>query len=491
MRAAWVVFAVLAASPACRKPTVDGAFSDEHHDVVIFASWPSASAAELESAVASPIERAVVAIGQVDAIDTLIDAHGIEIKLSVHPGQKAGGIAAEVIAALQRIANQLPPGATSRVVQYPSSSSVMRFENHPGETPRTFEHSRVQRLRTCGPRAGTDVFLDPARLAAVALTVDDVVNVLAAQPDPRTARFPHNLRIDDIAQLREADLSTCQVIGAGTHFASMHSTWEGGLLRILLDAGWTPGKMLGGQLEVLVDVDGTADRAESLAAVARAIGSEPYINFALAIDDRGPPRRARIIFRPAWGADVRAAIRTAIASVKGTRVVELLEGERIEAILFGPDRTELIANARAALVSLASTDPNEYIGCDGCDQVSQVELASAETRSALPGMIGRGLLIDREGAAPLRIRLGQDDAEVSLDAIGALLVRTPTGEAVPLSRTSAVRLTSSPAVRLRYNGMPAVVIWRRPWHETSAETMSKLAAALPGAVIRTRTPELW
>ncbi|MFN0250355.1 MAG: hypothetical protein ACKV2T_25980 [Kofleriaceae bacterium] len=492
---------MLALASACKDPDPEVVKAGEiarRSNLIVRADLAARTLAELEQLVAIPLERALAGVPHVTAIDTTIRGAQVEILLVVAVGTDARVIERDV--KLRLLTAVVPPATQTTTVLASTWSGAIRLTTSE-ERPDAFDAPRLSRVRTCGPDIVREVAIDPVKLAAHGLAIDDVLAALASS-SAEAALLPGEVRIDAVATIGDTDRSPCRVVGDRyRHVASIHAENAdfSKTLGPIMSAGWSLLPMLGDQHELVIGFDGFEGAAhEAIARVVSTLQAQHGIEIGFAMEERGPPRVGRIVFRPNWDAKVRDAANAAVAAVPGVRLLELVEtglgsSEQAVAIFTGEDRDELIARARAALPVLAEIDPQGGMGCTGCDQRVVLELRAGEATSdntaRIARLVGDGLDI-ASSAGPVRVRIAAG-AELAPEAIAGLLVRTSSGATAPLSTVAEIATVERPSVLLRRDGTPAVRLWKRPRNSTGAGLRIDIAKMFPGVTVILEYPELW
>lgn len=506
------VLLALVSLAACRRrassddPAPAPAATDD--DVVIVVPATGGSLGELERTLAIPLEAAVAGLRPADTIDTVITRQGLELRLTVAPGEDARGLVADVRARLSQLPAGALAGATPRVYREPKSALDVLLEG--GEEPaRPFEHPSAHLLHTCDRIAVRDVTIDPARLTATGVTLDEVLRAITAQRTSlATLTVTPEITLAQVAELEEGDLSTCRVVSGESRLARLQVARAdvAPAIRAALTAGWKLA-VLRHEAQAIIELP-DRDPEEALRTAARKLGSQPGIDRVIALLEREPHLRGRLLF----GTSYDAKVREVLAALPEVRLGEAIAGDfrsaRVEAILVGDDRAAMIARARAALAEATPLPAGTFVGCEGCDEETSVELALAEDPDApgaqrAEGALGvsagmlsdalgsRGLVLPAREATPIRIRIASPGPEANLAALGALPLRSSNRKIIPLSTIATARAVPRPTMLLRHAGKPAVIVWRQPWSETGGDAEHALTAALPGATVRARELRGW
>jgi hypothetical protein len=500
--ARWAIAGAVLLASACSEPDPEAEKLSEiarRSNVIVRAELAGQTLTELEQRVAIPIERALGNVPHVTAIDTTIRGSRVEIVLVVVEGNDARVIERDITHRL--LTAVVPPATRTTTVLASTWSSVIRLTSSSDRPETVVDAPGVSRLRTCGPDMVHEVVLDPAKLAAYKLAIDDVFVALESS-SAEAALLPGDVRIDAVATIGEVDRSPCRVSGGEhRHVGSIHHEsvefWK--TLERLRAAGWSLLPMLGGHCELVFGFDGVeVSSADAIARVTDRLRGQPGIEIGFAMEELGPPHVGRIIFRPAYDAKPRDAAKAAVAGVRGVRLLEIIETGMVgtreaTATLTGDDRDALMTQARAALPALEAIDPEGGTGCVGCDRRAVLELRAGEAMTAntarIVKLVGDGVdVTTKSGIVRVRIAMG---AELAPEVLAGLLVRTNTGGTAPLSSVAEIRTVPRPSVLLRRDGKPAVRVWKHPITITIGEATMDLQQAFPAAVVAEGFPELW
>jgi multidrug efflux pump subunit AcrB len=479
--------------------------------VVVSVAYPGASPSEVEHAVVLPVEAAVADVDGVDAVESTARAGGGEVRITVASGPEVHSRFHAIKRAVDGI-ESFPADVERPIVSHPSRTAHFVVATEPSTL------SGADNI-IGAPRRELTVAVEPERLRAYGLTVDDVTRALQVGTLPgerplvrirdpidgldtlvlKTTETGSMLRLGDIATLRLADVGAIVLRGDQN---------------VML--GWMrmppePGPSV---LEV-VSPDGCGEPpVVTLTAEPTRPLNRPMLEALARRLSRASPevvvvaeREAIRLMAPAGeDADAHAsnmlrALRnepmlavTDIDGVGSAQVLDLSHAE-LDAIRRAVDAVVEAARSDEGAEAIARVRPmaeelDIKLDRDAATALGLTDVDIArQVRARHYGVEATRLGDGRSQLAVRVISTGDDDNELaSVDDLRSMTIHAPNGTDVPLSSVATLRLGTAPSEieRRGERRSMSVVVWG-PGAKTATARLTEVArATVPGIAASTR-----